>query len=630
MKTILKVASGKYYKNLTLETIDNENIKVTFPYDPYLVSEVKSLEGAKWNPESKYWTIKKTQHNSFALQYLSGRNPYAQWEQPLIPYESKRKLYNHQHHMVQCGITYKICLLACEQGTGKTLAAIEIMEYFGYRDALWIGPKSALEAAKLEFLKWSSKIWPIMMSYDQLKKHVSNSFDIPHLVVFDEFQKARNPTTQRAIACQFLTDKMREKYKNDAVILGASGTPAPQDPSNWFSVRVLRPGFLKEANIHKFKQRLGLIQQKESISGGVYPELITWWDDENKCKICGKYQDDIIHMDDHPWEKSINEVTNLYERLKGLVVIHLKKDCLKELPDKIFRIIRCETDESTIRAAKLILASAKNVVTANMLLRELSDGFQYKNVEIGTEVCKACYGKIISAPVLKEWKCKECGIEGEGEFINCPKCNNPLSEDNKTYEERVIDCPYCEGTGEVPKEERQAIQVPNSPKEKVLVDLLDEYEEADRVVIGAGFTGSIDKCVDICLKLKWNVIRVDGRGWKASWDEGIKPTYMLQEFQRIGKKQTLPKIAYVAQPESGGLGLTLTQSPVCINYSNSFKFEARVQFIDRIHRIGMDVNKGATIIDLINLETDMKVLQALERKQRLQSLSLGEFQECFK
>lgn len=634
METNIKIISGKYYKNMRLKSIDSDTIELQFQYDPYIISEVKQLESARWNPDKKVWTIRKSQHNAFVLQYLSGQNPYYQWEQPLIEYNSNRKLYSHQLDMVRRGITYKQELLACDMGTGKSLAAIEIMEYFGYKDSLWIGPKSALQAAELEFMKWGLKIWPKLMSYDELKKYIlnKNTFEAPQLIIFDEIQKCRNSTTQRAISAQFIADKMREKYKKDSVIIGMSGTPAPFAPSDWFSLaKIIRPGFLKEGNIYKFKQRLGLIQQKESNVGGVYPELITWWDDENKCKICGKYKDDIFHiMSDHDWEPSINEVKLLYERLKGLTVIHRKKDCLKELPDKIFRVIKCEPSESILRAAKLILANAKNVITANILLRELSDGFQYKEIEIGYETCKGCKGKKnIISPILVEWGCSNCGIKGDGEFINCPKCESTLQEEHKIYEQKEIDCPYCDGSGEVPKTERQAIQILECPKDQLLINSLDEHEEIGRCVVYAGFTGSVDRCVDICKKQKWNTIRVDGRGWEASWSNDIKPINMLQEFQKIDNKSSLEKIIIVGQPESAGIGLNLTASPTVNYFSNSFKPEARDQSMDRIHRPGMDLCKGATINDFIHLPSDLKVLETLKMRKNLQDMSLGDFQDCY-
>jgi hypothetical protein len=71
------------------------------------------------------------------------------------------------------------------------------------------------------------------------------------------------------------------------------------------------------------------------------------------------------------------------------------------------------------------------------------------------------------------------------------------------------------------------------------------------------------------------------------------------------------------------MSLTLTASPVVIFYSNDFKAENRMQAEDRIHRESMDLNLGATIIDIIHLPTDELVLKNLKEKTKLQNLTLG-------
>ena len=55
---------------------------------------------------------------------------------------------------------------------------------------------------------------------------------------------------------------------------------------------------------------------------------------------------------------------------------------------------------------------------------------------------------------------------------------------------------------------RIAREVP-CPKDAALKMLLDENEEVGRLVIFAGFTGSVDRIVKLCLKEKWDVVRCD-------------------------------------------------------------------------------------------------------------------------
>jgi len=81
--------------------------------------------------------------------------------------------------------------------------------------------------------------------------------------------------------------------------------------------------------------------------------------------------------------------------------------------------------------------------------------------------------------------------------------------------------------------------------------------------------------------------------------------------------QNDPKIRYfVGQPQSGGIGLTLTAASYAIYYSNSFDLEVRLQSEDRCHRIGTTNN--VTYIDIeANKTIDKKIIKALRDKKSL-------------
>ena len=85
----------------------------------------------------------------------------------------------------------------------------------------------------------------------------------------------------------------------------------------------------------------------------------------------------------------------------------------------------------------------------------------------------------------------------------------------------------------------------------------------------------------------------------------------------VSRFQDDPKIKYfIGNPQSGGIGLTLTAADYAIYYSNSFDLEQRMQSEDRCHRIGTKNN--ITYIDIEARKTvDSKIIKALREKKNI-------------
>ena len=90
-----------------------------------------------------------------------------------------------------------------------------------------------------------------------------------------------------------------------------------------------------------------------------------------------------------------------------------------------------------------------------------------------------------------------------------------------------------------------------------------------------------------------------------------------QRVIAVERFQNDPKIRYfIGQPQSGGIGLTLTAANYAIYYSNSFDLEIRLQSEDRCHRIG--TKNTVTYIDIECRKTiDKKIITALRTKKNL-------------
>jgi SNF2 family DNA or RNA helicase len=226
-------------------------------------------------------------------------------------------------------------------------------------------------------------------------------------------------------------------------------------------------------------------------------------------------------------------------------------------------------------------------------LRQLSDGFQYAKIKTPTDK-----------------PCKQC--EGTGEL-----------EDNG----ELIRCEACEGTGKHHKVTKE-IKGLKTPKTRVFTELLSEYEEYGRFVAYSPFHATIDHITETALKHGWAVMQLDGRGVKGFGEEleGMTIKDMLAAFQAGPVDSGIKKLLFNGQPESAGMGLTLTASPGLVFFSNSLKPEARDQAKDRIHRLGADLNKAVVVIDLIHLPQDEFIRTKLLDKADLHDMSLGKIQ----
>lgn len=574
----------------------------------------------------KIWSVKDDQHNEFQIKYLKGEKPYARYRAELIVAEFIRDLYEHQDETSRFILTRRQCIIAEDMGLGKTLAEIEAREYARPEGAWYVAPRSALKAVEREFRKWNCRLRPEMMTYNGLVKRMKQlegqDFTPPQWITFDESSSLKTPTSQRSQAGVLIADAIREHWGDDGFVVLMTGTPAPQSPMDWWNqIRVARPGYIVEGDYAKLKRRLAVLVDRD-FGGGVHKHIEAWKDREGICDVCGRPKEDPIHEfnqemqdadfqdeDVHEFKLATNEVAKLYRRMSGLVIVKKKKDCL-DLPDKRYEQIELPPTKKMEQIARSLAQAAPSVAEALTRLRTLSDGFQYIQVKTGDECCPICNGE----KEIMDWVVKP---EFEG---NLP----PMAEDQPEknwrkmhFTREKMPCIRCKGTGQVDVMARDTKEVA-CPKEDALKDLIDQHSEVGRLVTYAGFTGSVDRCMRIYKEMEWEVIRWDGRGIHCTIPN-LKD--VLELFQE--RKKEFPRVGFVGQPGAAGMGLTLTASPGCVYYSNTFNSVDRGQSEDRIHRLGMDTNRGATIYDLFHLPTDRLVYNNIQEKLARQDLSMG-------
>jgi SNF2 family DNA or RNA helicase len=633
VKLITETSKGTRIKSAA--TLGFNRGRIEFIKSPFsLKDEIKAMKGSKWHgfddPPRKIWSVDDCPRNRFQLEYMKGENPYEWFDQEIVPRKYRRPLMPHQCDLADYGLTYHYSIWAAEMGTGKTLSAITVIEESGVEEWIWVGPKASLKAIQREFKKWEldPRIKVELMTYEGLARLMDEwptDKKPPRGVIVDESSRCKTATTNRTRAVQKLADLIRHHYGFDGYVILMSGTPSPKTPVDWWSqAEIAWPGFLKEGSPKALEQRLAFLRE-ERYESGAFQKRFGWKDNELKCNKCGLLEHEGPHnleepddlADFHAYEPSKNEVSLMYDRLIGLVVIKHKKDCL-DLPDKRYRKIICKPNSSTIRVAQALVNTAPNAMQGAALLRELSDGFQYRQEEDGMTACTHC----AASGQVEEW----FDPNDEDRTFAAVDMLNP--ELVSMLEKHVVTCPACGGDKEVKKYKRITREVP-CPKEAALIQLLEENEEHGRILVFAGFTGSVDRCVNICTKQRWDVVRCDGRGFQVFkvHSDGTVETLPRQDALDYWANMDNERVAFVAHPESGGMGLTLTEANTAVFWSNSFKPEYRPQSEDRIHRKGMDVNLGATIVDLIHLPTDERVLEVIRENRKLELMTLGELKE---
>lgn len=583
METTLRLNSkGIVHKvPVTLRITENRIFFDKMPFNKLLNAEIKAMRGYKWHgfdePPMKKWSIENHPRNVFQLKALMGEDVYAWFDRELIPLTEKDfsrpeyakygvKINGAQIDMVSRGLMYHYQIWAAEQGLGKSLAAIELMEKSQKPNWWFIGPKSALASVELEMKKWnvSDKVRLTTMTYEGLVTKMRYDFDdlvAPDGVIFDESDYLKNPTSHRAIAAQALADLIRTQHGMEGYVILMSGTPSAKHPTDWWSqCEIAWPGFLREGTIKSFEMRYAVMSEQENLDGTTFTTRVGWKEEE---------------------------VAELPKRYAGLATVYRKSDWLK-LPSKKYRTVKLMPSNKVLRVAKSLTNVAPNTITALTWLRALSSGFQYVNEHVGDDQCPVC--------------------NGTGTYEFSPDSNI---------------CPGCSGMKMIKRYERQTRKV-STPKDQALRELLDECESHGRIVVSAAFQGSVDRILDICKEKGWAVAAVDGRGWRAYNEQGEpiddEPLFLWSDTSK-------KKVCFVGNPSSCRYGLTLTAAYMLVFYDNDFSAGKRLQMEDRIHRQSMDLKLGATIVDLVHLPVDQLVIDTLKENKKLEHLSLGVINE---
>jgi SNF2 family DNA or RNA helicase len=159
----------------------------------------------------------------------------------------------------------------------------------------------------------------------------------------------------------------------------------------------------------------------------------------------------------------------------------------------------------------------------------------------------------------------------------------------------------------------QGMRQISKAKIKAMRDLLDDmYEEQQKVVVFSRFRPEIEGIVDAAKKA----------GYKKVYElTGSTPkdqrSVDRREFQSISE----PAV-FVAQIQTGGLGITLHSAHQVIFYSVTHALDDYIQACDRVHRIGQ--TEKVTYRHLVGVGTvDVDIYAALRAKEDVMRVIMG-------
>lgn len=650
----VKFKIGKYLVPVNLYR-DNGRIFFLYGFNLGVNNEIKMMEKRTYHgyagapmrdyvlehfKRDKIWSVPETEHNQFQIDFLTGKKPYAIYKKDLVEFETHYDVLRaYQKDMAQHMITRRCALIHGDRGIGKTLAFFEAVQQVRPENVWYISSTSGIRSTKKQIVTWDMRTPFELMTYRGLvskMRHLEGKeFTPPQMICFDEIHNSKSPTAQRSEACYILAKYVRQYWEEEAFLIGMSGTTSPNSPLDyWMPCHILCPGYLIEGEYNNLRNRLAITTEQD-FGTGVHRKIVAWKDRDNICNECGEERDHPDHIkgdgtfdddaDYHEFKRAKNEVAFLNKRLVGggLMMVKLKEVC-DELPEKNYEEIDLPPSQATIDIARTLAQSAPSSAQALMRVRALSDGFQYHEEKIGEQQCPICKGtkEAIDFALKPEW---------EGKVLPEPPPGDNIDADWQAmyFNEEMLPCIRCDGSGEVGVFQRATIEI-LTPKEAALKELLDEHEEDGRLVVYAGFQGSVDRVVRIIQEKGWDYIKADGRGWSSNIEN--VPDLILPNGSNEGpdfegvfqdRKDLSKKCCFAGQPGAAGEGITLTASRSCFNYSLTYNAKDYLQSQDRIHRIGMDANKGATIWNAFHLPTDRMVFNKLTEKIARQDLTLG-------
>lgn len=348
---------------------DNE-VLVSFPYDPVLVNKAKSVYPYKWDKNSKIWRY--STHLRESVYYTFGQicppKPY----KSTFTVEEKPSSFLLKHQKIGLDMARRHAKYAFyfDTGTGKTILAGEILKHkrgkslivapLSILKSVWeksineFYPELSFETINLYNLKKEDREKVIrgyngihIINYEGFKQQYENILTAGYkCLITDESSKLKGRTTQIAKALVSFGQKIESAYL-------LSGTPAPNTPLEYYSqLDLVAPGLLGYS-FYAFRNRYFHSVDRNGFI----------------------------------WVEKKNMTSEFVERLKK-VCMFVKKNDVLDLPDRVFITKEVEMTGDQLRIYKQmkkdfiaeigeVMVISPTMLSKIMRLRQITSGFIY-------------------------------------------------------------------------------------------------------------------------------------------------------------------------------------------------------------------------------------------------------------
>lgn len=365
--------------------IDNE-IQVTFQYDPAIVARVKTIEGRRWDDKVKVWKIPATAwHAKQVLDtlpefYLDPTIQFmADGEREKMSVKLPNKLYKFQKE----GVKYIAsvdgrCIIADDMGLGKSAEALTYASIFASGRILIIAPANVTykwrdgecpvwaKGKTVEVIRTGKDDLPdtdiIIMSYSlMVSKYKELSQIAWDTIILDEAHYVKGYKSQRTRVARALIQA------GIPHVLMLSGTPFMNHPgelfsllnmldsrsfSNYFSYATRYCGAFKSSGVWVFPR--DVITNREELQTRLQKYMIRRTKQEVELQLPELHRSYVpVELDStSEYKKEVAEVKANRTKVKNHLV----------LLSKLRQIIGRDKVEPTVELAENILQSGRKVV----------------------------------------------------------------------------------------------------------------------------------------------------------------------------------------------------------------------------------------------------------------------------